>query len=441
MNAIELRGVTKSFKKHAVKREYTSFKTEFVRWLTGRRAEEKPQLIEALRGVDLTVPRGATIGIVGRNGSGKSTLLKVVTGIYAPTAGTVQVNGRISALLDLGAGFHPDFTGRENILINSIILGMSREEALRRTPDIIAFSELGDFIDEPVRTYSSGMFMRLAFAVATHVDPEILIIDEILSVGDAHFSRKSRAKLEEFKRAGRTILLVTHELGSLQTWCDSAAWLDGGRVRMVGDPHHVVEAYKQAIALAEAQQDAGGQSALNAPGVALPQLDAQATPEHGPKVGPPQRTGTFRGEIREVRLLDQSGAPAGSLTAESGLSVWLDFVTKEALRDVGFTVSLARADGLQVGAVSTFDVQTALPAVLPAAGTLRLDIPRVGLVGGVYYVDVAMHTRGGLNHDAHAGLYSFSIPTQPDERGVARLPQRWTFQPTGPAGERTGSDG
>ncbi|MCI0574297.1 MAG: ABC transporter ATP-binding protein, partial [Myxococcaceae bacterium] len=220
-DAIVLRGVTKRFKRSTVRKEHTTFKSELVAFLTAKRRKAPPELfIETLRGVDLTIPRGRTVGILGRNGSGKSTLLKLITGIYAPTTGSIEVNGRISALLDLGAGFHPDFTGRENILINGIILGMSRAEVKARMDDIIAFSELGDFIDEPVRTYSSGMYMRLAFSVATHVDPEILIIDEILAVGDAHFSRKSMAKMEEFKRAGKTIVLVTHDLSVVERWCD-----------------------------------------------------------------------------------------------------------------------------------------------------------------------------------------------------------------------------
>jgi len=237
MDAIVLRNVTKEFRKNTIRREYTTFKSEIVQFLKQPRASEMPaSVISAVRDVTLIVPRGRTVGLVGRNGSGKSTLLKLVTGIYRPTSGTVEVNGRISALLELGAGFHPDFSGRENIIVNGIILGMSRREIRERMDEIVAFSELGDFIDEPVRTYSSGMYARLAFSVATHVDPDLLIIDEILSVGDEHFARKSTAKMDEFRRAGKTILLVTHDLGTLQARCDEAAWLDAGVLKAYGDP-------------------------------------------------------------------------------------------------------------------------------------------------------------------------------------------------------------
>jgi lipopolysaccharide transport system ATP-binding protein len=224
MDAIVLRNVSKEFRKSTIRHEYTTFKSELVQFLKRARAPEVPlSVTAAIHDVTLVVPRGRTVGLVGRNGSGKSTLLKLVTGIYQPTSGTVEVNGRISALLELGAGFHPDFSGRENVIVNGIILGMSRREIRARMEEIVAFSELAEFIDQPVRTYSSGMYARLAFSVATHVDPDLLIIDEILSVGDEHFARKSTAKMDEFRRAGKTILLVTHDLGSLQARCDEAA--------------------------------------------------------------------------------------------------------------------------------------------------------------------------------------------------------------------------
>ncbi|HEY1334021.1 MAG TPA: ABC transporter ATP-binding protein, partial [Myxococcaceae bacterium] len=251
-DAIVLTEVSKSFRKSTIRREHTTLKSELVRWLKRQKRPEAPSsVIPALRDVSLSVPRGKTFGLVGRNGSGKSTLLKLVTGIYAPTNGKVEVHGRISALLELGAGFHPDFSGRENIFVNGIILGMSRREIRSRLDEIVDFSELGEFIDEPVRTYSSGMYARLAFAVATHVDPEILLIDEILSVGDEHFGRKSTAKMEEFRKAGKTILLVTHDLNTLQRRCDQAAWLDAGVLKASGSPVEVVAAYRRAVAESE----------------------------------------------------------------------------------------------------------------------------------------------------------------------------------------------
>ncbi len=305
--AIVLAGVAKHFRKTTRKREYTTLKTELVRLLKReRKAIERVEWIEALKHIDLTVPAGKTVGIIGRNGSGKSTLLKLITGIYAPSSGTVKVNGRISALLDLGAGFHPDFTGRENILINGIILGMSRGQVKDRMKDIIEFAELGDFIDEPVRTYSSGMFMRLAFAVATHVDPDILIVDEILAVGDAHFTRKSMARMKEFKASGKTIVLVTHDLSTVQSWCDHAVWIDGGRVREQGEPGRVIEAYNAAVAAAESVPL--GESALRSPGLELPTVVASPQPE----VPPLTLTGldVTPGSARiEVRVEFQVAAP------------------------------------------------------------------------------------------------------------------------------------
>ncbi len=284
MDAIVIRNLVKRFRKSTIRREYTTLKSELVRWLRGVRRPEDKTYIEAIRGIDLTIPKGKTVGIIGRNGSGKSTLLKLMTGIYTPTSGSIEMHGRISALLDLGAGFHPDFSGRENILINGIILGMTRAEIRARMDQIIAFSELGDFVDEPVRTYSSGMYARLAFAVATHVDPEILIVDEILAVGDEHFAKKSMAKMTEFKKAGKTIVLVTHDLGTIERWCDMAVWIDAGRVRAVGNSAALVEEYRRAVALAEEQSMVLGPAALAKDGGALPQV--VATPVNEPLTGP-----------------------------------------------------------------------------------------------------------------------------------------------------------
>src|SRR5580698_4378654 len=211
--ALSFRGVDKIFRRRHIPGGHTTMKSQLVSAILGRTRAVPERTLTVLRDVDFEVPRGTTLGVVGQNGSGKSTLLKLIAGIYRPTHGKVEVHGRLSALIELGAGFHPEFSGRENVYINGIILGRTRRELDGLMDPIIDFAELREFIDEPVRTYSSGMYMRLAFSVATHIDPDILVIDEILAVGDEHFQRKSRQRIEEFQKAGKTMVLVTHDAG------------------------------------------------------------------------------------------------------------------------------------------------------------------------------------------------------------------------------------
>src|SRR5437667_1862546 len=242
MNAIELTNVTKVYRRYARRKQFATLKSAL---LTGSliqdlRPEEK---FPALQNVSFVVPAGKTYGIIGRNGSGKSTALKLVAGITRPTSGTVTVTGRISALIELGAGFHPEISGRENVFINGIMLGLAKREVARRFDDIVEFAELQQFIDAPVKTYSSGMYMRLGFAVAIHVNPDVLLVDEVLAVGDEGFTHKCLDKFGEFKRRGKAILLVTHSLGLVERFCDEALWLDAGKVRDGGDPKRVVDAY------------------------------------------------------------------------------------------------------------------------------------------------------------------------------------------------------
>ncbi len=201
----------------------------------------------ALRDVSFRVDRGETLGIIGRNGSGKSTILKLMAGVTAPSQGEIEVYGRISPLIELGAGFHPDLTGRENVFLNASILGMSRKEARARFDEIISFAELWDFIDTPVKRYSSGMYMRLGFAVAVHSDPDILLVDEVLAVGDASFQEKCLAKMQEFRSRGVTIVLVSHSMTLIQDFCQRALALHGGRVIAEGSPAEVVQRYTEAV--------------------------------------------------------------------------------------------------------------------------------------------------------------------------------------------------
>jgi len=199
---------------------------------------------EAVKNFSLEVPKGQMLGFIGRNGSGKSTLLKIIAGVYSPSAGHVEVKGKIAPLIELGAGFHAELTGRENILLNGLLMGYSKREMTEREERIIEFAEIGDFIDAPVKQYSSGMYMRLAFAVATEVDPDILVVDEILAVGDSQFQSKCFERIHNFRDTGKTILFVTHNMQQVMRQCDRAVYMEKGAIVADGDPEEVVEAYK-----------------------------------------------------------------------------------------------------------------------------------------------------------------------------------------------------
>src|SRR5512141_1773321 len=257
MLAIEATDVTKIYQRFANRRQFATLKSALLKG-TVLRDLHPNETFAAVNDVSFKVRRGSTYGIIGRNGSGKSTMLKLVAGITKPTEGTVTVNGRISALIELGAGFHPEISGRENVFINGIMLGLSKREIAKRFDEIVEFAELEDFIDAPVKTYSSGMYMRLGFAVAIHVDPDVLLVDEVLAVGDEGFTHKCLDKFAEFKRRGKTILLVTHSLGLGQRFCDEALWLDAGRIGGSGDPQRIVGAYITDIEQREEHELAAG---------------------------------------------------------------------------------------------------------------------------------------------------------------------------------------
>ena len=273
----------------------------------------------ALRDVSLAVDVGETVGIVGRNGSGKSTLLQIVCGTLAPTVGTVQVEGRVAALLELGAGFNPEFTGRENVHLNASILGLSRQQIRERFDEIVAFADIGDFLEQPVKVYSSGMFVRLAFSVAVHVEPRILVIDEALSVGDIAFRNKCMLKLRELRQKGTTLLFVSHDLSTLQIICDRVAWLDKGEILSVGNPVTVCQEYYVAMI--------GLSSGANATTGVIPQ----------------QETGMAR--FIEVRL--HGGSPDTRPVYRVGDPIEFRFglQASTAIERTVFAVSIYRSDG------------------------------------------------------------------------------------------------
>ncbi|HEX2122796.1 MAG TPA: ABC transporter ATP-binding protein, partial [Thermoanaerobaculia bacterium] len=231
--AVLLENVSKSFRLWGKRSQFATLKSALLK----RDLKLSPEAsVSALRDVSFAVDKGEAFGVIGRNGSGKSTLLKIITGILKPTSGKIAVNGRIAALIELGAGFHPEITGRENIYINGIMLGLTKREIDQRYDRIVAFSGIADFLDQPVKTYSSGMYVRLGFAVAVHVDPDILLVDEVLAVGDEEFSARCVAKIQEMKYRGVTLVFVTHQLDQVRKICGRALWIDHGEAVAIGDP-------------------------------------------------------------------------------------------------------------------------------------------------------------------------------------------------------------
>ncbi|MGB9735576.1 MAG: ABC transporter ATP-binding protein [bacterium] len=241
--AIILEHVEKHFKKYVLKKNYSSFKERLVHFNWFKKNPHK-QHLEVLKDINLSIKRSTVFGIIGNNGSGKSTLLKLIAGIYKPDKGRVIVNGRVSTLIEVGAGFHPEFTGRENVFINGIILGLSKKEIKKRFDEIVAFAELEEFIDAPVRTYSTGMYMRLGFSVAVNVDPDILLIDEILAVGDEAFQKKCIDKIMEFKARGKTMVIVSHSMSMIKNLCDDVVLVKNGVLFKGKDVDDTIRAYQ-----------------------------------------------------------------------------------------------------------------------------------------------------------------------------------------------------
>ena len=431
MNAIEVRDVRKTYRRYGRRKQFGTLKSAL---LTGRLVRDlRPdQTFDALQDVSFDVPAGETFGLIGRNGSGKSTLLKLIAGIGRPTSGAVHVAGRVSALIELGAGFHPEISGRENVYINGMMLGLSKREMAARFDEIVAFAELEDFIDAPVKTYSSGMYMRLGFAVAIHVDPDVLLVDEVLAVGDEAFTHKCLDKFAEFRRRGRTVLLVTHSLDLVTRFCDRALWLDGGRVRIQGDPRRVVDAYL--LDVAHAEDAALARMAATTDAVSPAPAAEDGTDRHGgaePGEAPPDmfravegRWGSREVEIVGVDLVDGSGHHAHVFASGDPVEIRLRVHAAAPVQDLVFGVGIFNADG-----VCCFGTNTAIDGARSAAihgrGEVCFAIERLDLTEGTYKLDVAAHRRNGAPYDYHRLLHTIRITSRLKEAGIFRPPHRW----------------
>jgi ABC-type polysaccharide/polyol phosphate transport system ATPase subunit len=435
-SAIDVRHVTKIYRRFGRRRQFATLKSAILSGtlVSDLRADET---FQALSDVTFAVPRGSTFGIIGRNGSGKSTMLKCVAGISKPTSGTVTVDGRISALIELGAGFHPEISGRENVFINGIMLGLSKREVARRFDEIVEFAELEDFIDAPVKTYSSGMYMRLGFAVAIHVDPDVLLVDEVLAVGDEGFTHKCLDKFGEFRRRGKTILLVTHSLGLVERFCDEALWLDAGCVRGTGDPRRVVGAYVTAVEKTEerhlAVADAKARESVDA--VTAPAADEPAT-NGGHTPDEPQdmfratagRWGSREVEIASVTLVGEDGAPAHVFHSGERMAIRMTVRSPEPVADFVFGVGLFNAEGVCCYGTNTH-LEQLVSDTIHGEGTVTFAIDSLDLTEGTYKLDVAVHKLDGVPYDYHRQLYTFRVKSRTKDVGIYRPPHRWEFSP------------
>jgi ABC-type polysaccharide/polyol phosphate transport system ATPase subunit len=428
MAAIEASGVTKIYRRFTGRRQFATLKSALLRG-TVLRDLHPAGTFAAVRNVSFKVPQGATYGIIGRNGSGKSTMLKLVAGITKPTEGTVTVNGRLSALIELGAGFHPEISGRENVFINGIMLGLSKREIARRFDEIVEFAELQDFIDAPVKTYSSGMYVRLGFAVAINVDPDVLLVDEVLAVGDEAFTHKCLDKFAEFRRRGKTILLVTHSLNLVERFCDDVLWLDGGEARGEGDPRRVVSEYIADVAKAEektlAAADARDRERMGQATLAAPAVAGEEPPPDGFKAGE-GRWGSREIEIADVRIVGGDGAARHVFQSGDAAAVEMTVRAHKRVGPVVFGVSLFNTDGVCCYGTNTSIEELAVPE-FEGEQTVTFRIRSLDLVEGSYKLDVAAHRDDGYAYDYHRLLYSFRVHSRTKDVGIFRPAHSWEF--------------
>jgi ABC-type polysaccharide/polyol phosphate transport system ATPase subunit len=418
--SIALENVSKSYRLWGRRSQFATLKSALLK----RDLQPAPDAsVAALRNVSFVVDRGEAFGIIGRNGSGKSTLLKLISGILKPTSGKLSVNGRVAALIELGAGFHPEITGRENIYINGIMLGLSRREIDQRFDRIVEFSGISEFLDQPVKTYSSGMYVRLGFAVAVHVDPEVLLIDEVLSVGDEEFSARCVAKIQELKYRGVTLLFVTHQLDQVRNLCDRALWLDHGQTEAIGDPMRVVDAYLQEVSGGSASVASVGGVMT---GTTAPTEESPATPAPQKSEVDEERWGSGEIVLKRVALTDDQGRDLVALGAGTPVTIDIDVDARVPQEDFVFGLGLFHADGTCVYGTNT-DIEGFTSERIEGAARVRFVIPSLDLVAGTYRIDAAVHTRNGRAFDYRRNVIRIVVGSRMHDTGVYRPRHDWKF--------------
>jgi len=415
VNAIEVRNVSRVYQKYSVRHRFQTFKSALLRGDLFKSLDPQ-ELVTALDRVSLKIAQGTTFGVIGENGSGKSTLLKVVAGIAKPTDGEVRVRGKVAALIELGAGFHPEISGRENVFINGIMLGLTKKEISQKFEDIVRFAELEEFIDAPVKTYSSGMYMRLGFSIAINVNPDVLLIDEVLAVGDASFVPKCLDRIDDFRRRKKTILFVSHDLLTVEKICDRVAWLKGGRVQALGEPKRVIDLYLQDVAEKKEAEFQERQKDVDLDHIPVEEGRREA------------RWGKRQVEIKRVTLRSLRGEPKHVFAPEEGLAIDLEVEARERVKDFVFGIGIFNSQGLSCYGTNTH-LEEYRPRSFEGRGRVSFRIDRLNLINGTYYLDVAVHQADGTPYDYHRNLYSFLVSSLHKDVGISRLAHRWKFSP------------
>lgn len=421
-NAIEVHNITKKFKVYLDKGHTIKEKVLF-------KNRRKYEVRQVLKDLSFEVKKGEAIGLIGKNGCGKSTTLKLLTKIMYPDSGTIEMRGRVSSLIELGAGFHPDMSGRQNIYTNASVFGLTRKEIEKRIDEIIDFSELKEFIDNPVRTYSSGMYMRLAFSVAINVDADILLIDEILAVGDANFQAKCFNKLREIKAAGTTIVIVSHSLGQVEQICDRSIWIDDGKIRADGTPREVHPAYlnfmaQQFIGSSGSEESNKKEPAEKEEEPHKEELDLE---EKQSKQREQEKTRWGNGavEFTQIRLLDGEGNERDKFLTGSKMVIEMKYRQNSPVKSPSCGIGIFRDDGLNCYGVNTqIDYISGLD--IKKEGIICCIIESNLLLPGTYTIDVALHTEDGFAFDYYRYAKKFQIISERNETGIVRLPHVWS---------------
>lgn len=415
MNAIEIKDVHKSFKIYYDKGSTLKEKVLF-------KNRNRHEVHQVLNGVTFSVKQGEVVGLVGENGCGKSTLLKLMTRIIYPDKGSIEVNGKVSSLLELGAGFHPDMSGRENIYTNASIFGLSKKEIDSRIDEIIAFSELGEFIDNPVRTYSSGMYMRLAFSVAINVDADILLVDEILAVGDAAFQAKCFNKMQEIKKQGTTIVIVSHDLGSIERLCDRSVWINKGKIIRDGRPKEISGEYLNAIMFKD--ENSSETEDITEEAVVQDELAVVENMNEPIERENLKRWGNRDIVIKNIRLLNSQNKVIKKVHTGEEITIEIEFQKNKQIQEFVIGIGINSAAGITVYGTNT-DIDKKSFKHDNEQGIIRCRIPECNLIQGEYYLDIAVHTVEGIPYDYWCEALSFNVYSEIGDVGFARINHQW----------------